>query len=114
MTPHVDILEHSDRLAPSFFGSLAFHGLLVATIVGLGWIQSRNTISMGDPNGGRLGAVAVTPVSSIALPSRAAPKNPVASDTESAVPVPISKAKPAPKVTGQVARLTKGLTEPAL
>src|SRR5450432_691997 len=81
---HVDILDQPERLAPSFFGSLAFHGLLVATVVGVGWVQSRDTISMGDPNGGRLGAVTV---------------NPVATDTESAVPVPVSKTKPAPKVT---------------
>ena len=41
----------------------------------------------------------MNPVSSIALPSHAGPKNPVATDTQSAVPVPITKAKPAPKVT---------------
>ncbi|MCX6631325.1 MAG: TonB family protein [Candidatus Solibacter sp.] len=98
MSPHVDILDQPERLAPSFFGSLAFHGLLVAAVVGAGWVQSRSTISMGDPNGGRLGAVTVNPVSSIALPSHAGPKNPVATDTESAVPVPVAKAKPAPKV----------------
>lgn len=98
MSPHVDILEQPERLAPSFFGSLAFHGLLVATAVGVGWVQSRNTISMGDPHGGRMGAVTVSPVASIALPSHAGPKNPVASDTESAVPVPVAKPKPAPKV----------------
>jgi protein TonB len=96
---HVDILDQPERLAPSFFGSLAFHGLLVATVVTVGWVQSRNTISLGDPNGGRMGAVTVNPVASIALPSRTGPKNPVATDTESAVPVPVLKAKPAPKVT---------------
>jgi len=99
MSPHVDILDQPERLASSFFGSLAFHGLLVAAVAGAGWVQSRNTISMGDPNGGRFGAVTVNPVASIALPSHAGPKNPVATDTESAVPVPVSKAKPAPKVT---------------
>jgi protein TonB len=99
MSPHVDILGQPERIAPAFFGSLAFHGMLVAAVAGLGWVQSRNTISMGDPNGGRFGAVAVTPVSSIALPSHSGPKNPVATDTESAVPVPVSKAKPTPKVT---------------
>ena len=98
MSPHVDILDQSERLTPSFFGSLAFHGLLVASVVGVGWVQNRNTISMGDPNGGRMGAVTVNPVASIALPSRSGVKNPVASDTESAVPVPVSKAKPTPKV----------------
>jgi periplasmic protein TonB len=98
MSPHVDILDQSERLAPSFLGSLAFHGLLVATIVGVGWVQNRNTFSMGDPNGGRMGAVTVNPVGSIALPPHSGPKNPVASDTESAVPVPVSKAKLTPKV----------------
>jgi protein TonB len=99
MSPHVDILDQPERLVPSFFGSLAFHALLVATIVGVGWVQSRNTFSMGDPNGGRMGAVTVNPVASIALPSHAGPKNPVASDTESSVPVPVAKNKPTPKVT---------------
>jgi protein TonB len=98
MSPHVDILEQPERLAPSFFGSLVFHGLLVAAIAGIGWVQSRNTISLGDPNGGRMGAVTVNPVSTISLPSHAGPKNPVATDTTSSVPIPISKAKPAPKV----------------
>ena len=98
MSPHVDILDQPEHLAPSLFGSLAFHGLLVAAIAGIGWVENRNTINMGDPNGGRLGAVTVNPVSSIALPSRAGPKNPVATDTESTVPVPVLKAKPTPKV----------------
>src|SRR5664279_5901177 len=99
MSPHVDILDQPERLTPSFFGSLAFHGLLVAAVAGAGWVQSRNTISMGDPNGGRMGAVTVNPVASIALPSRSGIKNPVANDTESAVPTPVAKAKPTPKVT---------------
>src|SRR5260370_36242919 len=98
MSPHVDILEQPERLAPSFFGSLVFHGLLVAAIAGIGWVQSRNTISLGDPNGGRMGAVTVNPVSTISLPSHAGPKNPGATDTQSAGAVPITKAKPAPKV----------------
>jgi protein TonB len=76
-----------------------FHGLLAVAIAGLGWVQSRNTISMGDPNGGRLGAVTVNPVAAIALPSNTGRKNPVATDTQSAVPVPVLKAKPSPKVT---------------
>ena len=99
MSPHVDILEQTDRIAPSFFGSIAFHGLLVGAVLGAGWVQNRNTISMGDPNGGRFGAVTVNPVASIALPPHSGPKNPVATDTESSVPVPVSKAKPTPKVT---------------
>ena len=99
MSPHVDILDQPDRLAPSFFGSIGFHVLLLGAVIGAGWVQSRNTISMGDPNGGRFGSVAVTPVSSIPLPPHSGAKNPVASDTDSAVPVPVSKSKPTPKVT---------------
>ena len=99
MSPHVDILDQSERLAPSFFGSIVFHVLLLGTVAGMGWVQRHNTISMGDPNGGRFGSVAVTPVNSIPLPPHSGRKNPVASDTESAVPVPISKSKPTPKVT---------------
>src|ERR1035441_5809059 len=93
MSPHVDILGQPERLAPSFFGSLVFHGLLVGAAISVGWVQSRNTIAMGDPGGGRFGSVTVNPVASIALPSHSGPKNPVASDTDSAVPVPVLKAK---------------------
>jgi protein TonB len=99
MSPHVDILDQRERIGPSFFGSLAFHGFLVVAVAGIGWVQKHNTISMGDPNGGRLGAVAITPVNSIALPSNVGRKNPVATDTQSAVPTPVLKAKPSPKVT---------------
>ena len=95
---HPDLLDQPERLAPSFLGSIAFHVLLAATVVGVGWVESRNAISLGDPNGGRMGAVAVNPVASIALPSQTGPKNPVASDTQSAVPEPVSKPKPVPKV----------------
>ena len=54
--PHLDILGQPERLAPSFFGSLAFHGLLVGAVIGVGWVQSRNTINMGAPDGGRFGS----------------------------------------------------------
>jgi hypothetical protein len=89
MSPHVDILDQPERLAPSFVGSIVFHGLLCRAIAGIGWVQGRNTISMGDPNGGRLGAVTVNPVAGIALPSNTGRKNPVATDTKSEVPVPV-------------------------
>ncbi|MEO8596190.1 MAG: TonB family protein [Candidatus Solibacter sp.] len=95
---HADILDQTERLGTSFAGSLAFHVVLAAAIAGAGWIENRDKLSLGDPNGGRFGAVAITPVASINLPSRQAAKNPVATDTESAVPTPVSKPKPAPKV----------------
>jgi protein TonB len=96
MIAHPEILE--EPIGRSLFGSLAFHGLLVAAVVGVSWVESHNRITLGDPNGGRFGSVAINPVSSIPLPAREAPKNPVATNTESEVPTPVSKAKPAPKV----------------
>ncbi len=95
---HADFLEQSEPIGRSLFGSVAFHGLLVAAILGVSWVQSRDRISLGDPNGGRFGSVTVNPVATIPLPSRDAAKNPVAVDTESAVPTPVSKPKPTPKV----------------
>src|ERR1019366_1730324 len=93
--PHVDILGQPERLPPSFFGSPAFPGFLGCSRLRGGWVRSPHT---SDPGGGRFGSVTVNPVASIALPSHSGPKNPVASDTESAVPVPVLKAKPSPKV----------------
>ena len=99
MSPHVDILDQRERLVPSFFGALVFHVLLAGAVIGIGWVQNRNPMQLGDPGGGRFGSVTVNPVASIALPSHSGPKNPVASDTASNVPVPVLKAKPTPKVT---------------
>src|SRR5947209_1998602 len=98
MMAHADLLEQSEPIGRSFFGSLAFHGIFLAACLGVSWVQSRDRIALGDPNGGRFGAVTVNPVATIPLPSRSAPKNPVASDTESVVPTPVSKPKATPKV----------------
>jgi len=95
---HADILDQPERLGKSFAGSILFHVALVGAVAAAGWIESRDKISLGDPNGGHFGAVAINPVASINLPSHEGPKNPVANDTESAVPTPVTKPKPAPKV----------------
>ena len=42
MSPHVDILDQSERLAPSLFGSLAFHGLFVLLVVAPGRMIATN------------------------------------------------------------------------
>jgi protein TonB len=98
MPGHVDILEQPERIAPSFLGSIIFHLGLVGVIVSVGWIEGRSQPAQwGSPNGGGMGAVAITPVASIALPSHGGPKNPLANDTKSSVPVPVSKEKPSPK-----------------
>jgi periplasmic protein TonB len=96
-----DLLEQfeaPDRMGRSFFGSIAFHGALVFAVIGVNWVTSRERISLGDPNGGRFGAVTVNAVKTIPLPAHDGPKNPVATDTESQVPTPVTKPKPAPKV----------------
>ncbi len=95
---HAGILEPPERMGRWLAGSFAFHGLLVVAVLGVNWVQDHNRILLGDPNGGRFGAVTVNPVKSIPLPSRDGVKNPVATDTESAVPTPVSKPKPTPKV----------------
>jgi len=55
-------------------------------------------VEWGDPHGGGFGAVAITPVASIRLPSESAPANPLANDTESHVPEPPPKKKAIEKV----------------
>jgi protein TonB len=96
---HADFLAHPEPIGRSFFGSLAFHGLLVGVVLGMSWVQGRDRIMLGDPNGGRFGSVTVNPVATIPLPSRDGARNPVANPTESAVPVPEPKLKATPKVT---------------
>ncbi len=94
MSPHVDILEERERLGRSFLGSIAFHLLLLGAIAGLGVVRSSSIIKLGAENpGGGIGSVAITPVDSIPLPANLGPKNPVANDTKSQVPIP----KEAPK-----------------
>jgi protein TonB len=98
MTPHVDILDQPERLAKAFWGSVLLHISVAALVVFYGRIElSSKAPLMGDPGGGRFGSVAVNAVASIPLPARSGPQNPVASDTESAVPTPPPKAKPLPK-----------------
>ena len=119
---HADILDQQERLAPSFFGSLAFHVMLVVAVVTVGWVEKRTRLSLGDPNGGRMGAVTVNPVATIPLPAHEGPRNPVATDTESHVPTPVTKpAKSTPKekapdpkaipIPGRNAKLAKSHAE---
>jgi len=70
---------------------------VIAVLVGYGAFEATRKPVMGDTQGGRMGAVEVTPVHSIPLPSRNAAPNPVANPTESQVPTPPPKAKPVPK-----------------
>lgn len=98
MTAHIEILDREERLAGSFWGSMALHLSVAAVMLAYGAFEATRKPTMGDENGGRMGAVAVTPVHSIPLPSRSSVPNPVANDTESQAPTPPPKAVPIPKV----------------
>ncbi len=91
---HVEVLEESDSLRKSFLGSLAVHGLVFAAIAASMLIKPSAAEQWGDPNSAGGGAVGVTAVKSIPLPSRSGPVNRLADDTKSQVPTP---PKPQPK-----------------
>jgi protein TonB len=95
---HTEFLQPPQRITPSLFGSIVFHVMLGAAIVGVSWVENHDRITLGDPNGGRFGSVSINPVATIPLPAREAPKNPVATDTENTAPTPVPKSKPTPRV----------------
>ena len=98
MTAHAEILDREDRVIGSFWGSVMLHISFMALVLGYSAFQATRKPIMGDVNGGRMGAVAITAVHSIPLPSRSSVPNPVANPTESQAPTPPPKAKPMTKV----------------
>ncbi len=97
MHAHGDVLDRPDRVTGSFCGSVGLHLSVAAAVILYAIGEASRKPIMGDVNGGGMGAVAVTAVHTIPLPSRRAPENPVANPTESAVPTPPPKAKPQPQ-----------------
>jgi protein TonB len=97
MHTHGDVLDRPDRVAGSFFGSIGLHVSVTVALLGYAAFEATRKPIMGDEHGGGMGAVAVTAVHTIPLPSRNAPPNPLANDTKSAVPAPPPKAKPQPE-----------------
>jgi len=98
MSVRADILDRPEPLGKWLTRSLALHLALAGSFVVLNWAGSRHPTPFGDIKGGGLGAVAVNVVSTIPLPRRTGPVNPLANDTESRVPTPPPKAKPKPAV----------------
>jgi periplasmic protein TonB len=100
MSGRYDILDEPEHLRGPFFGSLVLHGGMFGLIVAMAVFHpfGGKVEHWGSEHGGGFGAVAVTAVKTIPLPSRTTVQNPVASDTESQVPAPQSKQKPQPKV----------------
>ena len=108
---HVDVLEERDSLKGPFTGSLAVHGLVFGALAVAMLIKPAATEQWGDPNSAGGGAVGVTAVKSIPLPSRDGPVNRLANDTKSQVPSP-PKAEPKKAVRREdpdaIALKTKG------
>lgn len=97
MHGHGDVLDRPDRVTGSFWGSVCLHASVAVSIVLYAATEASRKPIMGDLNGGGMGAVAVTAVHTIPLPSRNAEPNPLANNTESYVPLPPPKAKPQPQ-----------------
>jgi len=93
MAGHVDILDQPEPLGRSLVGSVVLHVSVAAALLGAAYVGNVGTVKWGDPGGGGMGAVAVKTVATINLPSRNAPKNPVANPTESFAPEAPAKKK---------------------
>src|SRR3954470_17926278 len=85
MATHPDILDQHESLRKPLLSSLTFHALFFGSIAAFTFISGK-TEHLGDPHSMGGGAVAITPVSKIPLPSRQGRENPVANDTHSVIP----------------------------
>ena len=95
MQTHPDILDEREPLSQSLLGSIGLHAAIVALTALYYWTGGASRVERwGDPKSLGGGAVGITPVDKIPLPSREGRVNPVANDTESQVPSP---PKPQPK-----------------
>src|SRR5262245_25522775 len=94
MAQHVDILDERESLRSSFFGSVAFHLGIVAVCIFYIKFGSSTVERWGDPKSLGGGAVGITAVDRIPIPSRQGRINPVANDTESQIPSAPEKPQP--------------------
>jgi TonB family protein len=91
MAHSVDLLDEREPIAGSIFFSIFLHVGVIVFVVGYGLYSKRMQAPFGEPNASAGIAVAVTPVSTIPIPKRQGPENPVANDSESVVPTPPEK-----------------------
>lgn len=91
--PHADILDRPESIGKPLVGSVVLHVALVTSLLLWGVVFSRHPADFGSPNSGGFGSVAINPVKTIPLPARGGIVNPLANDTESAVPTPPPAAK---------------------
>lgn len=97
MHTHGDVWDRPDKVTGFFWGSIGLHVSVAVALLLYGVAEASRKPLMGDLNGGGMGAVAVTAVHTIPLPSRNAEPNPLANNTNSYVPTPPPKAKPQPR-----------------
>jgi len=88
-------MDPQPQLGSAFARSLAFHVFLFGGLSAWAWLHKG--IALGDPNAGGT-AVGIEAVSTIPIPPRSGPPNPVANDTDNETP-PEPIEKPAPKAT---------------
>jgi periplasmic protein TonB len=94
---HLDILDQREPMRRFLMGSLALHLSIAGAIVAVTLVGPGRRQQWGDLSGGGLGSVAVGLVKTVPMPGRSGQANPLANDTESAVPTPPPKTKAQPK-----------------
>lgn len=92
--PHVDILERPEPLRIPLVGSVLLHAAVFGSLLVSAVVTRGSRVMWGDANSGAPGSIAINVVNKIPLPSRSGVVNPLANDTESAVPTPPPAAKP--------------------
>ncbi len=97
MRAHLDILAAEDSLRKPLLVSAALHAALVAALALQSIALNRPREMWGSPNSLGGSSVGITPVSQIPLPSRGGEVNPLANDTDSAVPQPPAAKKESPR-----------------
>jgi hypothetical protein len=99
MAQHIDNLGEQESFRTPLTGSVALHVGIVALAFAYTVFRGSSTVERwGDPKSLGGGAVGITAVERIPLPSRRGRINPVANDTESQVPSPPVKPQPKPVV----------------
>jgi TonB family protein len=88
MAGHADILDRPESLGLPLAGSVALHAAGVAALVLWGVVLTGHRDMWGEANSGGPGSIAINVVNKIPLPERRGIVNPLANDTESAVPTP--------------------------
>ncbi len=98
MPAHPDIFDTREDLGKPLLTSVVLHAAIFGTVAFLSLSSFGKTERWGDPHALGGGAVGITPVTSIPMPSRAGQTNPVANETESQIPIaPKSAPKAEPK-----------------